>query len=332
MRVGAEVDARRQIDQARYGQQLVLEIEQIEANPNNPRRSFSEEALKQLAESMKRDGQIQPVVVRKVGSVWQLIAGERRWRAARLAGIPTVSAVQREATDETAFRLALVENIHREDLSHQEKVEALDMLGEMVDGHGLRRTAFELNMSPGWLSRRLSMRQDPVVFPALEEGRISFAQANELLAAPAVARRTLLDRVLRSRGRVPSAKVRDWVNDVRQQARRGQQRMVAEIASADIDARVPAPTPAEPAIAAGQSAQTSFLQLLDLARTLGVPTKAEEIAAVGELVVYLGRLLEQLRAEPGPAPLLLARRRRPSTAASHATGTARKRGTPIIRA
>jgi ParB/RepB/Spo0J family partition protein len=329
VRVGAEVDARRQIDQARYGQQLVLEIEQIEANPNNPRRSFSEEALKQLAESMKRDGQIQPVVVRKVGSVWQLIAGERRWRAARLAGIPTVSAVQREATDETAFRLALVENIHREDLSHQEKVEALDMLGEMVDGHGLRRTALELNMSPSWLSRRLSMRKDPVVFPALEEGRISFAQANELLAAPAVARRTLLDRVLRSRGRVPSGKVRDWVNDVRQQASRGQQRMVAEIASADMETT--APTPATVVIATSQSAQPSFLQLLAFARALGVPTKADEIAAVGQLVAYLGQLWEQLRAEPRPAPVPLPRRRRPSVAASHMASTGRKRP-PIIRA
>jgi ParB/RepB/Spo0J family partition protein len=332
VRVGAEVDARRQIDQARYGQQLVLEIEQIEANPKNPRRSFSEEALKQLAESMKRDGQIQPVVVRKVGSVWQLIAGERRWRAARLAGIPTVSAVQREATDETAFRLALVENIHREDLSHQEKVEALDMLGEMVDGHGLRRTALELNMSPGWLSRRLSMRQDPVVFPALEEGRISFAQANELLAAPAVARRTLLDRVLRSRGRVSSAKVRDWVNDVRQQASRGQQRMVAEIASADLDTTASMPTPGPVVIVTGQAAQPSFLQVLDLARTLGVPTKAEEIAAVGELVAYLGQLWEQLSAEPRPASAPLPRRRRPSATSSHAASAGRKRRSPILRA
>jgi hypothetical protein len=226
----------------------------------------------------------------------------------------------------------LVENIHREDLSHQEKVEALDMLGEMVDGHGLRRTALELNMSPGWLSRRLSMRQDPVVFPALEEGRISFAQANELLAAPAVARRTLLDRVLRSRGRVPSAKVRDWVNDVRQQASRGQQRMVAEIASADMDATASTPTSAAPVIATGQSAQTSFLQLLDLARTLGVPTKPEEIAAVGELVAYLGRLWEQVGAEPRPSPAPLPRRRRTSTAASHVSSTGRKRGIPIVRA
>jgi ParB family chromosome partitioning protein len=96
---------------------------------------------------------------------WQLMAGERRWRAARLAGITTVSAIEREASDATAFR---------EDLAHQEQIEALDMLATMVDGQGLRHTAAELGSSPSWLSRRLSMRQDPIVFPALEEGRITF--------------------------------------------------------------------------------------------------------------------------------------------------------------
>jgi len=107
-------------------------------------------------------------------------AGERRdWQASK-----KVAAVQREASDDTAFRLALVENLHREDLSHQEQVEALDMLATMVDGQGLRYTASELGISPGWLSRRLSMRQDPVVFPALEEGHITFVQASELLSAP----------------------------------------------------------------------------------------------------------------------------------------------------
>src|SRR3954453_20291122 len=113
VRDGSEAEARRQIDQARYRQQLVLNVEDVEPNPHNPRLSFSEESLKQLAESMKRDGQIQPVVVRHVKSGWQIIAGERRWRAARLAGISALAAVQREATDEAAFRLALIENIHR---------------------------------------------------------------------------------------------------------------------------------------------------------------------------------------------------------------------------
>jgi ParB family chromosome partitioning protein len=183
---------------------------------------------------MKRDGQIQPVVVRRVADTWQIIAGERRWRAARLAGIGKLSAVQPEATDEVAFRLALIENIHREDLSHQEKVEALDMLGEMAAEQGLRRAARELDMSPGWLSRRLSMRRDPCCGPGLEDGRITFAQANELLGAPAVTRRTLLDRVPRARNRAATAEVRNWVKAVRQQSRRQQEQVVAELARSEL--------------------------------------------------------------------------------------------------
>src|SRR5919206_767520 len=211
VQAGSSDEARRQIDEARYGPQLVLRVESIEPNPRNPRRAFNDAALAQLAQSMKRDGQIQPVVVRRVGQGWQLIAGERRWRAARLAGIATVSAIQREASDATAFRLALVENLHREDLSHQEQVEALDMLATMVDGQGLRHTAAELGISPGWLSRRLSMRQDPIVFPALEEGGITFVQASELLSAPVATRRTLLDRVLRAERKVSFDELRTWV-------------------------------------------------------------------------------------------------------------------------
>jgi ParB family transcriptional regulator, chromosome partitioning protein len=305
LRNGSELEARRQIDQARYGPQLVLEVDQIEPNPRNPRRSFSDEALKQLAESMKRDGQIQPVVVRRVGSTWQLIAGERRWRAARLAGLPSVAAVQREATDEVAFRLALVENIHREDLSHQEKVEALDMLGEMVQGRGLRRTALELNMSAGWLSRRLSMRRDPVVFPALEEGRITFAQAHELLSAPAVARRTLLDKVLRLRGSVPSAEVRNWVRAVRQENRDSQQRIVAKIV--DNGSAETVDSPVEGTGEAESASSPSFVDLLKMARSLGAPRTAEDIAAVRELAAHFSALCSEV---PNPSGLASVRRSR----------------------
>jgi ParB/RepB/Spo0J family partition protein len=168
VRAGARNEAQQQIHQARFGRQLVLSIDEITPNPRNPRRTFSDEGLSQLAESMKRDGQIHPVVVRRVGDTWQLMVGERRWRAARLAALDQLAAVEREATDETAFRLAIIENVHREDLSHQEQVEALDALAEIVRGTGLRRTAAQLNMSPGWLSRRLSMRRDATIYPALE--------------------------------------------------------------------------------------------------------------------------------------------------------------------
>ena len=91
---------RRQISQARFGPQLVLRVDQISPNPNNPRRDFDEDSLNQLASSMQRDGQLQPVVVRRVGDTFQLICGERRWRAAngrlsrrslQLSGTPRIN-------------------------------------------------------------------------------------------------------------------------------------------------------------------------------------------------------------------------------------------------
>src|SRR5579862_6944079 len=83
----ARDEARAQIGQARFGQQLSLSVDEIVPNPRNPRRTFDDDGLNQLGNSMKRDGQLQPVVVRRVNDSWQLIAGERRWRAAKRAGI-----------------------------------------------------------------------------------------------------------------------------------------------------------------------------------------------------------------------------------------------------
>jgi ParB family transcriptional regulator, chromosome partitioning protein len=262
----------------------VLPVDSIAPSPRNPRRAFNEAALAQLAASMQRDGQIEPVVVRRVGDGWQLIAGERRWRAARLTGIATVAAVQREASDAAAFRLALVENLHREDLSHQEPVEALDMLASLADGQGLRHTAAELGISPGCLSRRLSMRRDPVVFPALEEGRITFVQASELLSAPAAARRTLLDRVLRAEHKVSFDELRAWVRTSRDQVRQGQQRVVDELAAE------PTTGPESPPVAAAR-----YAQLLQMVRELALPTTPEEIAALGDLVACLQERWEAVR-------------------------------------
>ena len=72
VRAGARDEAQQQIHQARYGRQMVLQVDEITPNPRNPRRTFGAEGLAQLAESMKRDGQIQPVVVRRVGDSWEL--------------------------------------------------------------------------------------------------------------------------------------------------------------------------------------------------------------------------------------------------------------------
>src|SRR5207253_11453070 len=106
-------------------------IDQVEVNPNQPRKVFDFTALDELAASIKASGVIQPIIVRRVGGGYQLIAGERRWRAARQAGLDRIPAVVREATDSESLELALVENLLREDLNPMEEAEAYQqILGE----------------------------------------------------------------------------------------------------------------------------------------------------------------------------------------------------------
>lgn len=95
-----------------------IKISEIEANPDQPRREFDEETLSELAESIKSVGVIQPITLRKVsGGKYQIIAGERRYRASKLAGLETIPAYVREVSDEQLMEMALVENIQREDLN-----------------------------------------------------------------------------------------------------------------------------------------------------------------------------------------------------------------------
>lgn len=107
---------------------IEVPVDQLRPNPLQPRRAFDPIALDELAKSIKASGIIQPVVVRRVGDSYQLIAGERRWRAARQAGLDRIPAVVREATDADALELALVENLIREDLNPLEEAEAYQKL------------------------------------------------------------------------------------------------------------------------------------------------------------------------------------------------------------
>jgi ParB family chromosome partitioning protein len=99
-----------------HGALREIPIQQITPNPRQPRARIDEERFAELVESVRRDGIVQPLLVREVGDGWELIAGERRWRAAQAAGLSTVPALVREADDRTSLALALVENIVRADL------------------------------------------------------------------------------------------------------------------------------------------------------------------------------------------------------------------------
>jgi ParB family chromosome partitioning protein len=113
---------------------LELDIDSIFPNPQQPRREFDPTALQELADSIRQNGVLQPVVVRQVAKGYELIAGERRWRASRIAGLETIPAIVRAVDDAQLLELALIENVQREDLNAIEKARAYR---EMIQRLGL---------------------------------------------------------------------------------------------------------------------------------------------------------------------------------------------------
>jgi len=101
-----------------------IPVEHIRPNPRQPRRQFDESSLSRLADSLLRRGALQPIVVRPADAGYELVAGERRWRAAKLAGIHTIPAIVRAVNDDELLELALIENLHREDLNPVERAHA----------------------------------------------------------------------------------------------------------------------------------------------------------------------------------------------------------------
>ena len=113
---------------------LELDIDRIEPNSEQPRTSFAEAALNELAQSITANGIVQPVIVRKKGAKYQIVAGERRWRAAQRAGLRRIPVVVREVSDDKLLELALVENIQRQELNAIEEARAFRKL---IDNIGL---------------------------------------------------------------------------------------------------------------------------------------------------------------------------------------------------
>jgi ParB family chromosome partitioning protein len=119
-------------------------IDAIQSNPQQPRRTFDQDALEELAQSIRTDGIIQPLIVRKHQDGYQLVAGERRWRAAGIAGLARVPVVVQEISDERMLEIALIENIQREDLNPIEMAEAFDRMS-----HDLNLTQEEIGRRTG---------------------------------------------------------------------------------------------------------------------------------------------------------------------------------------
>jgi ParB family chromosome partitioning protein len=164
------------------GGPLQIDIDLIDPSPYQPRTRFAEAGLEELAQSIRSSGIIQPLVVRKIGSRYQLIAGERRWRASQRAQLLRVPVVIREVSDEQALELTLVENIQREDLNPIEQARAFDRLMEefhLTQDEVASRTGKDRATVAN--SVRLLSLEEPLL-EWIEEGKITAGHGRALLA------------------------------------------------------------------------------------------------------------------------------------------------------
>src|SRR5262245_28354210 len=179
----------------------MVPLSAVVPNPDQPRKHFSEEALADLAASIQARGLLQPIVVRRTTEGYRLLAGERRFRAATLAGLDRVPALIREGDDD--LEIALIENLQREDLSPLEEAEALGMLIER-HGYSHREVADLLGKSRPYVSNTLALNKlpDSVKVAVHRDGRntsreilMGIARQETPEAAEALWRRVQLDTV-----------------------------------------------------------------------------------------------------------------------------------------
>ncbi len=161
---------------------LQIDIDLIDPSPYQPRTRFREEALDELARSIQTSGIIQPLVVRSIGQRFQLIAGERRWRAAQRAGLTKVSSIVRQVSDELALEMTLVENIQREDLNAMEAARAFERLMDefqLTQESVAERTGKDRTTVANAI--RL-LKLEPTIQEWIEEGKLSAGHGRALLA------------------------------------------------------------------------------------------------------------------------------------------------------
>lgn len=157
-------------------------VNSIRPNPSQPRQHFDEDSLNELAASIKEVGLLQPVLVRRTSTGYELIAGERRWRASRRAGLEVIPAIVREVGDELSLGQALVENLHRQDLNALEEAAAYQQLIE--DFHLTHdEVATRIGKSRAAISNTLRLMQlPPAIQKMLIDGSLSAGHARALLA------------------------------------------------------------------------------------------------------------------------------------------------------
>ena len=153
-----------------------LPLEKVKPNPSQPRMTFHQETINELAASIREHGVLQPILVRPSGEAYEIIAGERRWRASKVAGKETIPAIVERFDDATALEIALIENLQREDLSPlDESIIYKKMTDEL--GYSIRQLAGKLGKDKGYVENRLRLANAP------EDVREMVAQRYDTLSA-----------------------------------------------------------------------------------------------------------------------------------------------------
>lgn len=250
------------------GTPLEIDVERIDPNPRQPRRSFADPSLNELADSIKTNGVIQPIVVRQQGARYELIAGERRLRASKLAGLATIPAFVRETDALSQAQMALVENIQREDLNPVDRAV------------GYRTLLDELGLTQSDLALRLG------------EDRSTIANHLRLLdLAPGV-----LERVRAAKLSLGHAKVLAGVADAAEQTRLAELAVGQELSVRNLERLLASPAATKSDAASPKTPPSAHLRDLEvnLTKQLGlrVQVKAGANKSKGKLVIHYQTLDE----------------------------------------
>jgi ParB family transcriptional regulator, chromosome partitioning protein len=264
----------------------LIAVDRIEANPDQPRMTWNEESLEELAASVKEHGVLQPILVRPLaGNRFQLIAGERRWRAASRAGLAEIPAMIEDIDDDTALEIAIIENLQREDLS---PVDEAIIYERMTTEHGysVRKLAQKVGKDKGYIENRLRLADAPAEIKQLVSWRKdTLSHAYELLKVDDPRkRRRLAEQV--ARGELSLIKLRERIDgraaQPRSSGRAGSLTTDAPAASDKVAADV-----ASPAAADAEAAWTGRRPPVRLSDDALVTAKNHLAEALDELVEVL---------------------------------------------
>ncbi len=181
---------------------LEIPVVAMRPNPHQPRKSFDEESMASLTASIREVGVLQPVLVRALGDdIYELIAGERRWRAARRAGLPTIPAIVRDASESHSVEEALIENLHRQDLNPLEEAGGYQQL---IEDFGLTHEQLSMRVGKSRVAITNTLRLfqlPPAVQKLMSDGQLTAGHARALLGTPdrsfqeALARRVVAEQL-----------------------------------------------------------------------------------------------------------------------------------------